>query len=215
MHQIKDKKYNVIFYVFLLLLLSSINNYYFFKTKNSFLKIKDIQVEGLELSLNLEVKRRLSFLIGKNIFNIDNKKLEIKLNSLNYLENYKVSKLFPSILKVNLEKTKFVAKTYQDGKKYFIGLNKKKIYLPSQIENSNLPVVYGKFTNEEFFNLRKILLDNNFGIENISNYYYFSNKRWDIELNDGTLVKLPMENTNNAINKLTKLIRKKIKKKIK
>ena len=210
MHQQIDKKYNVIFYVFIFFLFSTINNHYFVKNKNSFLKIKDIQVEGLENSLNLEIRQKLNFLVGKNIFYLDVEILKEKLNSFNYLENYKVSKLFPSIVKVELKKTKLLAKTYQENKKYFIGSNKKLIFLPNQIESSNLPIVYGKFNSEEFFKLRNNMLENKFDIENITNYYYFPSKRWDIKLIDGTLVKLPMENISSAIKKLTKVINENI-----
>ena len=210
MHQQIDKKYNVIFYVFIFFLFSTINNHYFVKNKNSFLKIKDIQVEGLENSLNLEIRQKLNFLVGKNIFYLDVEILKEKLNSFNYLENYKVSKLFPSIVKVELKKTKLLAKTYQENKKYFIGSNKKLIFLPNQIESSNLPTVYGKFNIEEFFKLRNNMLENKFDIENITNYYYFPSKRWDIKLIDGTLVKLPMENISSAIKKLTKVINENI-----
>ena len=210
MHQQIDKKYNVIFYVFIFFLFSTINNHYFVKNKNSFLKIKDIHVEGLENSLNLEIRQKLNFLVGKNIFYLDVEILKEKLNSFNYLENYKVSKLFPSILKVELKKTEFLAKTYQENKKYFIGSNKKLIFLPNQIESSNLPIVYGKFNSEEFFKLRNYMIENKFNIENITNYYYFPSKRWNIKLIDGTLVKLPMENISSAIKKLTKVINEKI-----
>ena len=210
MHQQIDKKYNVIFYVFIFFLFSTINNHYFVKNKNSFLKIKDIQVEGLENSLNLEIRQKLNFLVGKNIFYLDVEILKEKLNSFNYLENYKVSKLFPSIVKVELKKTKLLAKTYQENKKYFIGSNKKLIFLPNQIESSNLPIVYGKFNSEEFFKLRNYMIENKFNIENITNYYYFPSKRWNIKLIDGTLVKLPMENISSAIKKLTKVINEKI-----
>ena len=52
-----DKKYNIIFYVFIFFILSTINNYYLLKNDNSFLKIEEVKVEGLELSLNLEIKK--------------------------------------------------------------------------------------------------------------------------------------------------------------
>ena len=92
-----DKKYNVVFYIIILFIVSSINNNYLIENQNSYFKIKNIQVEGLEVSQNLKIKKKLNFLVGKNIFNLDVEKLETKLNSFKYIENYKVSKLFPSI----------------------------------------------------------------------------------------------------------------------
>ena len=115
------------------------------------------------------------------------------------------------MLKVEYTKTKFLAKTYKEGKKYFIGSNKKLIFLPDQIESNDLPIVYGKFSIEEFFKLRKNILENKFNISSITHYYYFPSKRWDVKLIDGTLVKLPIENINRAINKLTKVIQENIK----
>tara|TARA_Y100000590_G_C15574514_1_gene959894 strand:+ start:33 stop:725 length:693 start_codon:yes stop_codon:yes gene_type:complete len=205
-----DKKYNVVFYIIILFIVSSINNNYLIENQNSYFKIKNIQVEGLEVSQNLKIKKKLNFLVGKNIFNLDVEKLETKLNSFKYIENYKVSKLFPSILKVELKKTNFLAKTYNDGKKYYIGSNKKLIIYTNQIENNDLPTVYGKFTNEDFFKLREIIIDQKFDIKKISHYYYYPSKRWDIKLINGTLVKLPMQNLNDAITKLEKIINEKI-----
>ncbi len=210
MPQQKDKKYNLIFYIFVFILLSTINNYYLAKNKDSFLKIKHIKVEGLEISLNSEIRKNLNFLVGKNIFYLDVKNLKKKLSNFSYIENYRVSKLFPSILKVELTKTKFLAETYKEDKKYFIGLNKKLIFLPDQIQSNDLPIVYGKFSIEEFFKLRKNMLENKFNISSITHYYYFPSKRWDVKLIDGTLVKLPIENINSAINKLTKIIQENI-----
>ena len=71
--------------------------------------------------------------------------------------------------------------------------------------------MYGKFSIEEFFKLRKNMLENKFNISSITHYYYFPSKRWDVKLIDGTLVKLPIENINRAINKLTKVIQENIK----
>ena len=86
-----DKKYNIIFYVFIFFFLSTINSYYLAKNKDSFLKIKDIKVEGLEISLNSEIRKNLNFLVGKNIFYLDFKNLKKNLSNFSYIENYRVS----------------------------------------------------------------------------------------------------------------------------
>ena len=207
-----DKKRTIFFYFLILFFLSTTNNISLNKRKSSLLEINTIEVSGLDDDLNIIIKRKLEYIIGKNIFFIKNIDIESKLNNIEYIENYKVSKSFPSKINVELKKAKLLAITYRGNKLSYIGSNQKTIFLPQKKSDKTLPIIFGNFSNKEFFDLRHIINDFKFDIKKITEYYYFPSKRWDIKLNDEILVKLPIENINNSINILNEVLKENVRK---
>ena len=45
----------------------------------------------------------------------------------------------------------------------------------------SLPNVFGNFKVDEFLIFLNLLKDNGFAVENISDFYFFPSKRWDIK----------------------------------
>ena len=120
---------------------------------SSFLEVNKIEVSGLDSDLNIIIKNKLEYLIGKNIFLLNNKDIENKLNNIHYIHYYKVSKYFPSKINVELDKTKLLAITYRDNKLLYVGSNKKIIFFPKKIQDDSLPIIFGNFSNREFFKI--------------------------------------------------------------
>ena len=107
-------------------------------------------------------------------------------------------------------KTKILAQAFNNNKKYYIGSNRRKIDNLEEIDNKNYPTIFGEFSVKEFIKLRNIIYDAQFDLKNITNYYYFKSKRWDIKLKNGTLIKLPRENIHDAIVLVKNIISKNI-----
>ena len=208
-HQI-DKNFKFFLYIFIFIFLSSINNLWWIKTKDSIFKISEIEVTGLKEELNYNIKKKLNFIFGENIFFINSHKIKKELNNIDYIENYKIKKYFPSKLKINIKKTKILAQAFNNNKKYYIGSNRKKIDNLEEIDHKNYPTIFGEFSVKEFIKLRNIIYDAQFDLNNITDYYYFKSKRWDIKLKNGTLIKLPRENINDAIVLVKNIISKNI-----
>ena len=207
-----DKKRSIFFYILILFFLSTTSNISLSHRTSSFLEINKIEVSGLDNDLNTMIRKKLEYIIGKNIFLLDSRDIEYKLNNIDYIHNYTVSKSFPSKIKVKLKKTKLIAITYRDNKLLYIGSNKKIIFFPKKITDNNLPIVFGNFSNNEFFKLRRVINESKFDIKKIKEYYYFPSKRWDIKLNDEILVKLPIKNINNSINILDEVLKENVRK---
>tara|TARA_B100000029_G_scaffold20865_1_gene21098 strand:+ start:146 stop:838 length:693 start_codon:yes stop_codon:yes gene_type:complete len=205
-----DKNFKFFLYIFIFIFLSSINNLWWIKTKDSIFKISEIEVTGLKEELNYNIKKKLNFIFGENIFFINSHKIKKELNNINYIENYKIKKYFPSKLKINIKKTKILAQAFNNNKKYYIGSNRRKIDNLEEIDNKNYPTIFGEFSVKEFIKLRNIIYDSQFDLKNITNYYYFKSKRWDIKLKNGTLIKLPRENIHDAIVLVKNIISKNI-----
>ena len=205
-----DKNFKFFLYIFIFIFLSSINNLWWIKTKDSIFKISEIEVTGLKEELNYNIKKKLNFIFGENIFFINSLKIKKELNNIDYIENYKIKKYFPSKLKINIKKTKILAQAFNNNKKYYIGSNRKKIDNLEEIDDKNYPTIFGEFSVKEFIKLRNIIYNAQFDLNNITDYYYFKSKRWDIKLKNGTLIKLPRENINDAIVLVKNIISKNI-----
>ena len=193
MHQRKSKQ--IVIYFFLLLLFGSINNIAFHNTQ--FLNLKKILVSGLDEKDNEELIKKINNLKLKNTFFINKNQIKSIIEINNLIENYKISKIYPSTLDIKIKKTKSLAKINQKGKILFIGSNGK---LSEEIsENQELPFIFGNPQIQEFLDFKKIIDESKFSYKEIKNLYFFPSKRWDIELKNNIVVKLPMENSKNSL----------------
>ena len=122
------------------------------------------------------------------------------------MENYKVYKIFPSNIKISLNQTELLASTLKDNKKYFVGANGNLINHDDIIKKYDLPHIFGSFPVEKFILLKKNIYDANFKYNNIENFYYYPNGRWDIKSKNNITIKLPSKNIKDSILKAKILI---------
>ena len=199
MHQQKDKKSYILFLFLTLIFLSSINNQKFIEKKSSFLDLKSIQVTGLDISTNSEIEKNLKFLKNTNIFFINKEILDDQINKYNFIEYYNIFKVYPSTIKLKLQKTKFLARTIKDGEIFIIGSNGKFINNYNFKNMESLPMVFGQFTNEKFLYFQKTLIKSKLEYENIKEFFFFQSGRIDIKTKDNILIKFPLHNLDNAM----------------
>ena len=180
----KSKK--ILIYFFLFLLIGTFNN----KNINNFndLKINSIYVLGLSEKKNIEVQKSFEFLKFQNLFLLKKIQIEKLLNSFNYIENYSVYKKFPSTLKVELNETKYLVYVTKDNKNFYLGSNGKLI--PTSYQKNNLPYIFGTLDTRKFFELKEIMDKFNFDFKKIKKLFFFPSGRWDLELNNGMMIKL-------------------------
>ena len=201
MHQLISKK--IIIYLFLFLLLVTINNSSIIDF--TLPKIDKIEISGLSGNEGSEIKKKIENLKSNNIFFINRFEVKKSLLSINTVEELSIFKNYPSTLKVDIKKTKFLALTKKDGIDYLIGTNGKLIKKDKY--NSELPFIFGDLDVQEFFKLKKIIDKSIFDFDQISNLYFYKSKRWDIETSKGYLIKLPKNNTNEILSLFVRLSR--------
>jgi len=80
------------------------------------------------------------------------------------------------------------------------------ILYSQDLYEENLPRVYGKDSEKYFSDFKKFLIENNFDIENIKEYYYFRTNRWDLVLNDNKRIKLSANKLHDNIKLLNKIL---------
>ena len=193
MHQRKGKK--ILIYFFLLILVGSINNINFNSIKLN--KIDSIKVLGLGVKDNSILLKEIKNLNLENIFLINKEKIVEKINSNSLIEKYEIFKRYPSSLDINIDKTKFLAKLNENDKIFIIGSNGK--FSKNDLFNNHLPFIFGKPDINDFLYFKEIIDQSNFSYDEVKNLYFYSSKRWDIELNNNIIIKLSKDHPKNSL----------------
>ena len=205
MHQSINRK-KIYFYLLILLFLSTSFNFNLLKGFREISIINKININGLDQNEEKLVKEKLKFILNLNSFFLNKKIILENLNQFNFLDSVTVQKILPSEINVNLIKTTFTGRTIIDGEKYYIGKNGKLTNVKQVNNKDNLPLVFGKFEAKDFLKLQNILKKKKINLDKINKYFYYRNKRWDIQNKDGLTVMLPSKNLNESIDIYKKLI---------
>tara|TARA_X000000950_G_C13818900_1_gene621016 strand:+ start:24 stop:698 length:675 start_codon:yes stop_codon:yes gene_type:complete len=196
-----DKKQYIFFYLIVFLVLSSIHNSNF--KYNNFFAVKKVDVVGLNKSNTLILEKKLVNLIGYNIFTLEKESFE-SINSINFIKNYNVKKIYPNYLKVYLEPAKAISVVKYFNKLVVLGNNGKII----DLENlpMNVPKVTGINDIKKVFQTLKMIDKSNFDIENIKRIKFFPSDRIDIEFRNKKKIKFPLNFTINDLNFALRLL---------
>ena len=185
MHQRKGKK--ILIYFFLFILFGSINNISFNSLK--YKGIENINVKGLKDYDNENLSQLIENLNLENIYLLNKKEIIDLVSSNSLVEKYDIYKRYPSSLDVNIKKTKFLARINNNDKTFLIGSNGK--LSDNNFLNNELPFIFGKPKIDDFLNFKEIIDQSNFSYNEIKNLYFFSSNRWDLELKNNILIRLP------------------------
>tara|TARA_Y100001958_G_C21245997_1_gene576103 strand:+ start:5068 stop:5754 length:687 start_codon:yes stop_codon:yes gene_type:complete len=203
--QLIDKG-KIYFYLALLLILLSLHNTNQIKYLNNFFKISKIELIGnIDENLHQEILSSLKKFYNYNIFYLSSNEITNTLDSYNILNKYKIKKEYPSVIKVELEKTKILAYYFQNNQPIFIGDNGKKI-INQKIKIDNFPLIVGNVDIEKFLKLRLILLNSEFKLSDFNKFYSFKSNRWDIVYKNKILLKLPDKQLEKSISLFKKIL---------
>ena len=188
MPQRKSKK--IIFYFFLFFIVSSINNFELSSLK--FEKIKHVNISGLDYEENQNLLNEIKSLKLENIFLLNKIELKKIISTNTLIEKYNIFKVYPSTIVVKIQKTDFLAKIKSNDKIYLVGSNGK-LSNPDK-SKMELPFIFGKPDIKEFLKFKNIIDESKISYNQIKNLYYFRSGRWDLELENNILLKLPKDN---------------------
>ena len=200
MHRQISKK--IIIYLFIFIFLTTLFNNNLSKT--NFLFIDSFEITGLNDSEKKQIIQNLDILKNKNLFFLNKEEIIEKLNSYKSIERFFISKIYPSKLKIDIQKTNYLAITKKNDLYFYLGSNGKLIEANEKKEN--LPFVYGDFDVEEFLKLKKIIDNSKFNFDEIKSLYFFKSRRWDLKTIDGITIKLPLEIQKKSIEIILKLL---------
>ena len=196
----------------LLIILSTYNSISFNEdiiNKNSLFNIKNIEILNNILIDKELIKKKLKNIYNKNIFILNRNEIEDPLKRINFLHKVKVKKKFPNTIVITLYETSPVAKLIKNNNKYILDDYSNLLLANQNIDDTNLPSIFGEKADVHFINFYNRLKKNNFPYSKIKNYYYFRINRWDLELLDDKIIKFPSNNINEAIKKSISLLKNK------
>ena len=194
-----SKKKKIYIYFFLLLFLSTIFN---FNVRDFF--EKNFEITNLENNSNLLVDE-LNDLTNQNILKINKNKITNYLENYPILKSYKINKIYPNTLNIELIKTKPIAKIIDDNKIFYIGENGK--LFQGNTKNLKIPLVKGNFEINKANKFLNLLNKTSFRLNEIKFLVFFPSERWDIIFDNGRTIKLPKKNTHEAIKKVELLLK--------
>ena len=86
----------------------------------------------------------------------------------------------------------------KNGQIFYIGSNGKLI--KNNPVNNQLPFIFGNPEVIEFFNIKEIIDKSKISYTEIKNLYFYPSRRWDLELRNNIIIKLPSDNISLALN---------------
>ena len=208
MHQQISKK--IIFYILLFFLFGTVNNLNIYKFKLP--HIDKIIIDGFDENERLKILSHLNFLKVQNIFFLERFKIQEILSLDNSIDKFYIFKKYPSTLEIQIIKTEILANILVDGSNYLVGLNGKLIKSNSFYKDK--PFIFGDAKIDKFIELRNKLEKADFDYMNIKNFYFFNSQRWDLEMKDGILIKLPQKEIDKTIKIILEFLSKNNKKNI-
>jgi len=174
----------------LLLLLSTYKTQKLFSIET--FNIKEIKIENNFILSKIIIKKNLAFLYDSNLFFLNTSNIEKKLKKIALIESYQVKKIYPNKLRIKIFEKKPIAVLQYNKKKFYISENYNLFDYIDLANYRNLPEVFGNKDNFKTFhkNLKKI----NFPLDIIKKYYFYEAKRWDLEIYEKKVIKLPTQN---------------------
>ena len=176
---------------------------------NSLFNIKNIKIINNEKINQDVIEKKLKKIYGKNIFFVKTSEIEKVIRNITYLQSIEVKKKYPNTLIVKVFETSPLAILLKNSDYYILDSGANLILINADsVTNYNYPHKFGKNSEKYFLNFLKLLKENNFPIIDIKSYYYFQIGRWDLQLKDGLLIRLPNNMIKNAIEKSIELLNK-------
>ena len=164
-----------------------------YKPQKLFL-INKFNIEIIEVENNLilkenEIKMDLAFLYDTNILFLNKFDIENAFKKKSFIESFEIKKVYPNKLKIKIFEKKPIAVLQYKKKKFYISENYNLIDYVDVENYRYLPEVFGNKNNFKTFHksLKKI----NFPVDIITKYYFYDTKRWDLEIYEKKIIKLP------------------------
>jgi len=169
--------------------------------------LEKIIIENNLLIKEKDIQKLFETVYGKNLIFLDNQEIEKALIQNSFIETFKIKKIYPNTLKIEIFEKKPIAVLLNKKKKFYLS---EKIELIDFIELKNyqrLPYVFGNEDEFRIFynNLKKI----NFPFHLIKKYTLYNSQRWDLETTNNKIIKLPPKDYIKNIDNYIKLIKKK------
>ena len=193
----------IFIYLFIYLMLVTITND---KISYDFYKVRKFNITGLNEIETSILKQNIKIFKNMNIFSINKKDISKIIYSDKTINDFKIIKIYPSTLKIEIKKTNFLAITKKKGRDYYVLENGNLIQIHNQ--KLKLPFIFGDVDVNNFLDFKKMIDSSVLEFNQIENFYYFKSNRWDILTKSGLILKMPINLTAKKLDVIFEIIQK-------
>ena len=198
----KRKKILILLIIFFLT-----STFYPHNLQNKFFSLKTITVQSEHNIYDNVVRSKLKNYYGENILFLKKKLIIDNLREIDFIENIKIVKKLPNELIIIFEEIVPIAIYEKNSDQFLISDSGKLVKIVNHDRYNNLPQVYQMESVKEFIIFHSTLKETEFPTDLIRNFVFFRIGRWDLELFDGTIIKLPSSNVAKSLKKLNSLLK--------
>ena len=198
----KRKKILILLIIFFLT-----STFYPHNLKNKFFSLKIVTVQSEQNIYDNVIRSKLKNYYGQNLLFLKKKLIIDSLRKIDFIENIKIVKKLPNELIIIFEEIVPIAIYEKNSDQFLISDSGKLVKIVNHDKYNNLPQVYQMESVKEFIIFYSTLKETEFPTDLIRNFVFFRIGRWDLELFDGTIIKLPSLNVAKSLKKLNSLLK--------
>ena len=165
--------------------------------------LKTIIIQNNLLLEDKDIKNLLIPIYNKNLLFLDNIEVKKILMQNSFIDSFKIKKKYPSTLKIQIFEKRPIAIIFNKKNKFYLSEKIELIEFKNLPNYQTLPYVLGNADNFKIFytNLKNI----NFPLDIITKYIFYESNRWDLEIKNNQVIKLPSENYTKSLENYLKL----------
>lgn len=207
MHLLIVNKYKWLLLLLFLFLLTTFN-FNNSNLLNLFFKIKNVEyvkTSYVEENIKSEV---IDFVLNKNLFLIDKKQIKDLFSRSIWVERIEIKKKFPNQLNILITEYFPIAYFVKNNQMYIINNNFKSSVISNNINTANLLKIENTDKEIEYKLFLQELKKHTDLYASLEEVRFIYKDRWDLKLNNGTLIKLGTYSLGEQLNNI-KIVSKK------
>jgi cell division protein FtsQ len=166
---------------------------------NSGFSIGEIEVAGISGARAQEVREVVRPEGRHSLLSLDPQEVRARVESLDWVQSARVQRLWPTTLVVEVERRKAYARWREDGEISVIDYNGERLLTERAADHMDLPLVVGPGAGPAAESLLIALEDLPELRSRLKAIVRINQRRWDVELQSGTVIALPEEGAAAAL----------------
>ena len=197
-------KKRIVIAIALLIIFSTITAH--LKIEITKFNLKNIQIKNNSILNEKDIKELLIPLYEKNLIFLSYSEIEKALMQNSFIESFNIRKKYPQSLHIEIFEKQPVAILFNKKEKFYLSDKSELIKFIEDPKFKDLPYVIGE--PKKFKILFETLKKLNFPINSVKKYVLYESNRWDIEIENNQIIKLPEVNYNDSLKNYLSLANK-------
>ena len=168
--------------------------------------LKKIQIKNNSILNEKDIKELLIPLYEKNLIFLSYSEIEKALMQNSFIESFNIRKKYPQSLHIEIFEKQPVAILFNKKEKFYLSDKSELIKFIEDPKFKDLPYVIGE--PKKFKILYETLKKLDFPLNSVKKYILYESNRWDIEIKNNQIIKLPEVNYNDSLKNYLSLANK-------